>query len=772
MDICCRERKKYIAATAILALGCLLTLGLFFWYKSFAFFTHDIQTYDVVNPTEDDSGQMIFTREWLKRYYETAITNNSASDIMASIYINGSSLESSWVLLQEDIRIARGEEYWFDSYEFAYKVVISGEGITEDNIKVEASTLRYLKAYRKSVVSTMIAGILLTAIWALLIVLMPEKIKKYGVKINMVMACLLSAGSIVSCLIFYRGYYENNLCFLALLCANFVVALKLFVCVEERDENFKVIANLKRNWYFPISTAALYFCWEESALGFCSAFLVSVIISSQIPSIFTYVKKSHITIHIISLLGAIGICEFRLSNLSFVNWSTSSKNDFDLIMLVHIITAAIIGVFFAYFCLIVFWRKMTEIIIKSKIFYDIKMPEFIVYAVLLIVSLAFVAVSFNRTIVFYGGGNIDNIYTSDSSSIVEDNAYLSLTHPENDLRQPLFAVFSAPFVGIPYFFARLFKVSSPVQAMLINSVQIVLLFSANFLLAKMMKLSPAKRICFMLLIHSAYTSLLFTLMMEQYIIAYFWLVFCMYLIAEDQKSDRLVIWAAGGTLLTNLVLMPFMSEKSPIRKFKEWFMDMVKYGCEFIMLLLIFCRFDVIFGLRNRISFLMGYTGRNLTIREKTYQYANFIRCYFIAPDAGVKNTGNGHISWQLNAVNGISIAGVVILLLSILSAFLNRDKKSSLFTVSWLGFSVIMLWGLGWGTKENGLILYALYFGWPFMVLLFQLIEKITDKLNKKFLLPVICVGCIVVLALINIPAFSEMLDFAVTYYPVKGVS
>ena len=78
------------------------------------------------------------------------------------------------------------------------------------------------------------------------------------------------------------------------------------------------------------------------------------------------------------------------------------------------------------------------------------------------------------------------------------------------------------------------------------------------------------------------------------------------------------------------------------------------------------------------------------------------------------------------------------------------------------------MLLGLGCGTKENGLILNALYFGWAFLVLLFQLVEKIESKLNIKFLIPVVTMVAVIALLVINIPAILEMVNFAIIYYPV----
>ena len=400
---------------------------------------------------------------------------------------------------------------------------------------------------------------------------------------------------------------------------------------------------------------------------------------------------------------------------------------------------------------------------------NISWKEWTIYTFLIVVSICFMTFSFFQSQAFYGTElSYDIIYTSDSPSLVKGNVYLALTHTENDLRQPLFAVFAAPFVGIPYLFGKLLGVSASVQAMLVNMVQVIMLFAANFMLAKMMKLNPVKRVCFMILTSCTYTHLLFTLMMEQYIIAYFWLILCIYLISENRRPDRITLWGAGGTLLTSMVLLPFMSDKNPIKNFREWFADMVKFGLEFVAVMLVFCRFDVIFNLTSRIAFLGGFTGKNLTLTEKLYQYISFISSCFIAPDAGVNTTAVDHISWQLSPVTSINFIGIVILVLVIVSAILNKDKKSSLLSAGWIVFSVFMLLGLGWGTKENGLILYALYFGWAFLVLLFQLVEKIEDKLNVKFLVPVFGIGCAIALAVVNIPAIMEMVNFAITYFPV----
>ena len=211
-----------------------------------------------------------------------------------------------------------------------------------------------------------------------------------------------------------------------------------------------------------------------------------------------------------------------------------------------------------------------------------------------------------------------------------------------------------------------------------------------------------------------------------------------------------------------------MSNKSPIKDFKAWVLDMVKYGAEFVALVLVFCRFDVIFSLMSKVTQLSGYTGKAITFADKIYQYTDFICNCFVAPNASMSTTAADRISWQLNTASGINFVGVLILALAVFSAIWNRNKKSSLLAAGWVGFSVILLLGLGWGTKENGLILYALYFGWAFLVLLFQLVEKIENKLNVRFLVPVFTACAVVTLLIINVPAIMEMVSFAITYYPV----
>ena len=538
----------------------------------------------------------------------------------------------------------------------------------------------------------------------------------------------------------------------------------------------QIIANLKRNWYFPISAMAFFCLSIYKSLGYCIglpiAFVMMIVFASQSSSIWGYVKKHTAGEKFFCFASAVGIClgnqTVFYEKILKITSTFSLPLIFNKLILLVSYFGAIFALIFVFFCILFFWQALKRIILENNIGKGIKKTEWVIYGILILISLGFMIYSFSHSQAFYGTKfNYDIIYTSDSPILAKKNVYLVLTHPENDLRQPLFAVFSAPFIGIPYLIARLVGACQSVQAILINSVQIIMLFVANFMLAKMMKLDGLKRICFMMLTSVTYTQLLFTLMMEQYIVSYFWLVFCIYLIIEKKQADRIVLFGTGGTLLTSIALFPFSTDKSPIKNFKLWIVDMIKHATEFVVTMLAFCRFDVFFDIVPKISFLSTFTGEKVAFTDKIYQYTNFISDCFVSPDTCVKKYVSGRIAWQLNTPTSIDYVGIIILVLVVVSAILNRNKKSSIISLYWVAFSAIMLLGLGWGTKENGLILYSLYFGWAFLILLLQLVEKIEDKLNIRFLFPLVTLCATVSFLIINIPAIVEMVNFAIVNYP-----
>ena len=534
--------------------------------------------------------------------------------------------------------------------------------------------------------------------------------------------------------------------------------------------NNQILDNLKNNWYFPISSVCFFILntntTQEYNYGLIISFLISILISTQISSIYKISKKNNTTIKILSILTALGITIENKIKYTYINWGI-----FPNIKTAHLITTicAIIAIPFIYHFILFIWSNIEKIFKENKIFHKIKSIEYIIYIMLLTTTIGYMIFTFTKSEIFYRAdySSFDTIYTSDSSLILKDNAFLSLTHEQNDLRQPLFAIFSAPFMGIPYLISNIFNLSNISTAILINIIQIIMLFLTNFLLAKILNLNSTKRICFMILSSCTYTQLLFSLMIEQYIISYFWLILCIYLIV-NQKRNLIALYGAGGTLLTSLVLTPFIPDKSPIKKFKSWLLETIKYGLGFIGIMLLFCRFDIFFNLTSCINTLNSFTGTNISLINKVYQYIEFIKNYFIAPNAAIQTNLFNRISWQLLPITKINYIGIIILILVIISAILNRKKKSSQLATIFIIFSIMILIILGWGTKENALILYSLYFGWSYFILLFQLIEKIEEKLKLNFIIPITTILITTLFLSINIPAILNIINFTIKYFPI----
>lgn len=570
-----------------------------------------------------------------------------------------------------------------------------------------------------------------------------------GVSVEMVAAAVAVAGCVVGAYALYT-----------LGCWVVIFLVQYLPNTEIPD----MMAGLKKNWYFPLSVLAFFLAAQvlpkelaedsytavtaDFFLGVPAVLMAATAAATQMPGPKQWKKEDNVFWTAISCLTAVGICVARY------DWSDRS--------VFSGICAAAAGPA-VYVCVSALWRYLRNTLRETGLFSGVGKWEKVLYGLLLGATLVFAAAVFLNTDAFYDPAyKYDIVYTSDAPILVRENAYMNLTHSQNDLRQPLFAVCAAPFVGWAYLFSHI----SPVWWVIcLNGVQSGMLFAANWMLSRLMKLEGLVRVCFMVLLCCGYPYLLFSLMMEQYIVAYFWLILAIYLACE-KRLNGIAYCGAAGSLLTSAVLLPLTSEKHPIREFRSWFWDMVNHGVEFVAAILLFGRMDVIRNIAAKTDVLGQFTGKELTLMDKFGQYTAFIAACFTAPAAGENYEVAEGISWQLAPAAGIHWMGAGILVLALISAVLNSKKLSSRIAACWVGFSFVVLCVLGWGTQENGLILYALYFGWAFAMLLYQLVQWIGEKTKAAFLVPALSAVGAVWLLLNNIPEMAALLKFAVTYY------
>ena len=536
----------------------------------------------------------------------------------------------------------------------------------------------------------------------------------------------------------------------------------------------EIISNLGKNWFIPLSALCFFLSNTGLQVEFYysafTAFVLILLLSAVCPPFGSFFSETSLKHRIIALFSSLGICLCTWDILKYKPLF-SLENAF-LIRSVLVILALP----FVFAVNLLFWKKIEGVIGTLIGKAEIKKAEWIVYLILFLIYGIFVAFSFMRTNAFYDTDlKLDVIYTSDSSALVENNAFILIDNVENDVRQPLFAVLSAPLLGIPGLIGSVLHkiIPSIPSVLIIDYGQIILLLAAALILAVELKLNWIQRICFVLIFSSTYTFLLFSLMMEQYVVAFFWLVMTIHFMINDSKEAWIFSYASTGTLLTSGVLVPFFllrGEKGmeAVIKFVE---RLVIYGIEFVVLMLISGRLNLIMNFWNNVGVLSLFTGRSVGYGARVLQYFSFIAGVFYAPGSlEVHYDGyyGDYNTWQLAEVSTLNIAGLIIFALALAGFIISRKEKISQISLGWIGFSVILLILVGWGTAENGLVLYSLYFGWPFFVLIFRLIRAVEEKCRVKWIIPALSFAVIVFLLFHNIPATADMLSFAVREFPV----
>ena len=158
----------------------------------------------------------------------------------------------------------------------------------------------------------------------------------------------------------------------------------------------------------------------------------------------------------------------------------------------------------------------------------------------------------------------------------------------------------------------------------------------------------------------------------------------------------------------------------------------------------------------------------NITFINRLFQFISFIGNTFIAPLGEVNFTKYWFVSYQLQEVTSLSILGLILLVLMFVSFIINYKKKIAQISFGWLLFSFLILCIIGWGTAENGLIIYGIYFSWAYFILIYLLIDKLFNKYPKiKFL---IFITLFILMFIFNIFLKGGILDiikFGHEYYP-----
>ena len=230
------------------------------------------------------------------------------------------------------------------------------------------------------------------------------------------------------------------------------------------------------------------------------------------------------------------------------------------------------------------------------------------------------------------------------------------------------------------------------------------------------------------------------------------------------KTDKINYMYVGavGTMLTSGVIFPLIIK---FKNLKHWLKSVFKCFLSFMSILIIGGQFPQILSLNTTINFLMKYTGKNISFNVKLNQFTEFVKGIFIASKGKISNIREGYLSYQLLDAKNLCLIGIVILIVCFIGFVLNRKEKFVKLSFLWILFSVFVLLIVGWGSTENGLTLYSLYFSWSYLVLYFVFIKKI---FKKDILFKIVILGSCLIMFWFNINEFINILMFGIKYYPV----
>ena len=295
---------------------------------------------------------------------------------------------------------------------------------------------------------------------------------------------------------------------------------------------------------------------------------------------------------------------------------------------------------------------------------------------------------------------------------------------------------------------------------LMSSIQVVVVALTLVLLGRLLKLDKKNKVLFYIFCFSTLPFILFSITIEQYVISVFYLILFIYVYYETKTKKNFVYVASTGSILTSGLLFPLISKA---KSFKKWLTDVFDCFLAFVTVTIVGGQLPQVFEAVNDVTTLLGSFSGKITEEVKLNRFTHFIKELFFAAPGQVKipKTFPSYIS--LDPIN-ISIIGIAILLICIVSVFLNRKNNMAIISGIWVLFSIILLYVVGWGAPENGYILYSYYFGWAYLILYFLFFKKIFEKKPKLFTGTII--ATIVIMLITNIPVMYKIIEFGIMYY------
>lgn len=371
--------------------------------------------------------------------------------------------------------------------------------------------------------------------------------------------------------------------------------------------------------------------------------------------------------------------------------------------------------------------------------------------------------------VLWQGTGYGVVYTFDSQQHFLTDVFFLTGAPENDVRNPFFGLFSMPFTAPCRMFASAVALAAgtDIYAHCLAAMQALVTGLAIVMLSRMACKDKYGRAGLYILFSCSYAVLLNAFILEQYAFSIFWLVSFLYFwhSGSDREAAAAGVLAAGCLSASVLALVP------PLLSNRERSVPLAKRSGAGLAAAAVLSgqapRYLVsIYGWAYLYFSFCRDAG---SISGKLLQFAAAARSVFLQPPAGHgMMLGWDRIMYDaylLDPVASLDVAGALVLALSAVSAVLNRKDPFCRSCAWWAFVSFLVTCLAGWGTADNELVLYALYFGWAHICLLYKLAER-TARGNGKTLAAA-CAAAGAAMLAVNVPGLSGMFRFLAEYYP-----
>lgn len=378
----------------------------------------------------------------------------------------------------------------------------------------------------------------------------------------------------------------------------------------------------------------------------------------------------------------------------------------------------------------------------------------------------------------YNSRNYNVLYSSDTQWLLNTDVFNSISEKENDIRQPLFGLFSIPFSIVPKTIAMLFSNNEILYSILLAIVQGFLVLIGFTLIGRLMKLNGISKVIFLIFLTISFPSLLFLLNLEQYVFAVFYMIVFIYMCINKIKDKNFAYIMATGSMITSGIMFPLLCEKNNIKK------SIQNFSFTFLKCLAIFivsARILLILpeGINSQINTISTFS-KSENINFPIAKYTNFLEETILFSDFNVIHSNletkvfklDGEVA-KLTAnkpqiidanTNTISIIGIIFFAIALIGFILNRHDKYSQISLIWLLFSLILFVVLGWGKTENDLVLYIYYFSWAIISLIYKFIDKIFNKHIKLKIIT--CSILLFPMLIINLNGMIRIIQFGIQYY------